>query len=227
MQYKKTLNQVERYFDQTATQAWVALTSDAPVSGIRATVRAGRERMRSILLGQLPADLRGTRILDAGCGTGAMARELARRGAEVVAVDMAGSLIEVARAQSPDFLNIDYRCGDLTDSSLGQFTHVVAMDSLIYYSSPELALMLKALRARTQHDIVFSLPPRTPLLMAMWRVGKLFPRGNRSPTMMPHSAEAVASALSEADVPGRLIAGERVSSGFYISSAYRQTKRNA
>ena len=43
--------QLETYFDRTAVKAWERLTSDAPVSGIRATVRAGRDRMRATLLG--------------------------------------------------------------------------------------------------------------------------------------------------------------------------------
>ena len=51
--------QLETYFDRTAVEAWARLTSDAPVSGIRATVRAGRDLMRATLLGWLPGDLRG------------------------------------------------------------------------------------------------------------------------------------------------------------------------
>ena len=47
-------DEIEHYFDRTAAQAWSRLTSDAPVSGIRATVRAGRDRMRQTLLGFLP-----------------------------------------------------------------------------------------------------------------------------------------------------------------------------
>ncbi len=58
------------------------------MSRIRATVRAGRDAMRAELLSWLPADLTGRRLLDAGCGTGALAVEAARRGAEVVAVDV-------------------------------------------------------------------------------------------------------------------------------------------
>ena len=87
-QYAATRDRVEHYFDRTATKVWERLTSDAPVSGVRATVRAGRDRMRALMLAQLPDDLRGARILDAGCGTGAMAVELAQCGADVVAVDI-------------------------------------------------------------------------------------------------------------------------------------------
>ena len=78
--YAATRDRVENYFDRTATKAWERLTSDAPVSRIRQTVREGRDRMRALMLSRLPEDLRGARVLDAGCGTGAMAAELAARG---------------------------------------------------------------------------------------------------------------------------------------------------
>ena len=70
-------SQIETYFDRTAVQAWARLTSTAPVGRIRATVRAGRDQMRAQLLDWLPADLSGLRLLDAGCGTGALAVEAA------------------------------------------------------------------------------------------------------------------------------------------------------
>ena len=69
--YLERRGQLEDYFDRTAVDAWKRLTSDAPVGRIRATVRAGRDQMRATLLGYLPPDLTGRRILDAGCGTGA------------------------------------------------------------------------------------------------------------------------------------------------------------
>ena len=81
--YQSRRSQIETYFDRTAADAWARLTSDAPVSGIRATVRAGRDEMRQTLLSWLPEDLTGKRLLDAGCGTGAFAIEAARRGAQV------------------------------------------------------------------------------------------------------------------------------------------------
>ena len=51
--YEHRRGQIETYFDRTAADAWARLTSDAPVSGIRATVRAGRDRMRGILAGSV------------------------------------------------------------------------------------------------------------------------------------------------------------------------------
>ena len=48
--YSERKGQLETYFDRTAVDAWARLTSDAPVGRIRATVRAGRDRMRATLL---------------------------------------------------------------------------------------------------------------------------------------------------------------------------------
>ena len=49
--YDLNCDRLATYFDSTAQKAWIDLTSDAPVSGVRATVRAGREEMRNTLLG--------------------------------------------------------------------------------------------------------------------------------------------------------------------------------
>ena len=60
--YTQRRGRIEHYFDRTAADAWARLTSDAPVGRIRATVRAGRDRMRAMLLEWLPADLHGLQL---------------------------------------------------------------------------------------------------------------------------------------------------------------------
>lgn len=209
------------YFDSTARQAWIDLTSDAKVSGIRATVRAGRDAMRETLLSWLPTDLRRTKLLDAGCGTGALAIAAACRGAEVTAIDVAAGLVEVARERTPSFIGhgrIDWRSGDMLDSQLGTFAHVVAMDSLIHYQPDDLIAALTELATRTTGSILFTFAPRTPLLQTMYTIGKAFPKSDRSPAIVP---------TAEADIRQRLasLAGwsigrtKRITSGFYTSQA--------
>ena len=131
--YKTRRGELETYFDRTAADAWAKLTSDAPVSGIRATVRAGRDAMRATLLSWLPADLTGRRVLDAGCGAGQVSVEMARRGAEVIGVDLSRSLLALAAERYADETltgSLQFHDGDMFDPALGQFDHVLAMDSL-------------------------------------------------------------------------------------------------
>ncbi len=214
-------NALEEYFDRTASDAWAKLTSDAPVSGIRATVRAGRDAMRATLLSWLPEDLTGARVLDAGCGAGQMSAELARRGAHVVAIDIAGTLVDLARERydHEGFGDrIDWRTGDMTDPALGAFDHVVAMDSLIHYRDADIIAVLDKLLTRTSASAVFTFAPRTPALSAMHAVGKLFPKGDKSPAIEP-VGEAKLKRLIGANLAPDWAAArsERIKSGFYIS----------
>ena len=102
--YIERRSEIENYFDRTAAKAWERLTSTAPVGRIRASVRAGRDQMRHTLLSWLPQDMQGLRLLDAGCGTGALAMEAMQRGAEVVAIDLSPTLVQLGREQFPDLL---------------------------------------------------------------------------------------------------------------------------
>lgn len=222
--YQERLGQLETYFDRTAVDAWARLTSDAPVSRIRATVRAGRDRMRATLLAWLPMDLRGQRLLDAGCGTGALAIAAARRGAEVVAVDLSPRLIGLDRERLPGDLGagtIEFVVGDMLDPELGRFDHVVAMDSLIHYRTTDKVAALTRLAARTEHAILFTFAPRTPMLAVMHTVGRLFPRNNRAPAIEPVVEAALRGRLgAEPGLAGwRAARGERVANGFYTSQA--------
>ncbi len=227
--YHARREQLEDYFDRTAVEAWSRLTSDAPVGRIRATVRAGRERMRDILLSWLPHDLRGARLLDAGCGTGALAVEAARRGAHVVAVDISPTLIELARERTPTDLGdgrVTFLVGDMLDPGLGRFDHVVAMDSLIHYRGADTVRVLSGLASRASGSVVFTFAPRTAALAAMHAIGRLFPSGNRAPSIEPIAMNRLEALLAtESGLacwrPGR---SERVACGFYTSQAMELTR---
>lgn len=63
-------------------------------------------------------------VLDAGCGTGRVAIELARRGATTTGVDLDPAMLATARAKAPDLEWID---GDLSTLDLGRTFDVVVM----------------------------------------------------------------------------------------------------
>jgi len=222
--YQERRGQLKTYFDRTAVDAWAKLTSTAPVGRIRATVRAGRDSMRATLLGLLPADLGGRRVLDAGCGTGAFSVAAAERGADVVAIDISPTLVGLARERLPPQLGtgrIDFRVGCMSDAALGEFDHVVAMDSLIHYSAADVVRVLADLAGRTRHSIVFTFAPKTAALEIMRAVGGFFPRGDRAPAIEP-VAESKLRRLLETDPAmrnWRIGRSTRVASGFYTSHA--------
>jgi len=227
--YQRRRAQIETYFDRTAADAWARLTTDAPVSGIRATVRAGRNDMRATLLSWLPQDLSGRRILDAGCGTGLLAFEAARRGARVVAIDLSPTLVDLGRQRVPadiDPASIEFVSGDMLDPGLGEFDHVVAMDSLIHYKTDDAARVIGVLAGRTRGSIAFTFAPRTTLLAAMHAVGKLFPRSDRSPAIEPVAAAAITRQLAGSAIMAdwRIGRTRRVARGFYISQALELTR---
>jgi magnesium-protoporphyrin O-methyltransferase len=143
----------------------------------------------------------------------------------VVAVDVAGGLIAVARDRVPAGLAIDWRVGDMADPGLGRFDFAVAMDSLIHYRARDMASALAGLSARTGGAIVFTFAPRTPLLAAMHAAGQLFPRADRSPAIAPVAPAALDRIL--AGLPDhRPARTERVRAGFYTSQGLELAPRS-
>lgn len=95
----------------------------------------------------------GSRILDAGCGSGRTGGELARLGHEVIGVDVDPVLVAAAREDYPE---VDWRVGDLAELALAlpevvagtakKFHAVVAAGNVIPFLAPSTRLpFLRAL----------------------------------------------------------------------------------
>ena len=75
----------------------------------------------------------GASVLDAGCGTGRVAVELARRGYDVVGVDSDPSMLAVARGHAgPRWRDVDLAGLDLPD----RFDLVVAAGNVVVFLAP-------------------------------------------------------------------------------------------
>jgi len=73
----------------------------------------------SVTFLQLLGPLDGLRVLDIACGHGRLSRELARRGAQVTAVDLSTALLEKARAaEGQEPLGICYLHADIASGGL-------------------------------------------------------------------------------------------------------------
>ncbi len=221
--YETRRHQIARYFDKTAVGAWAKLTSDEPVSKIRQTVRVGRENIRNCILSWLPENMAGSRVLDAGCGTGAFAIDAAQKGAKVTAVDISPSLIKIARSRAPNFFDskgsVDFFWGDMLDPAFGEFEHIVLMDSIIHYDPNEGFELIKQLGQRCKSSMIFTFPPFTPVLGTMISLGRFFPKSDRAPSIVPMSENHVFKKINQDFPDWRIGRVNKVSKGFYKSQA--------
>ena len=73
-------------------------------------------------------------VLDAGCGTGRVGRELAQRGIEVVGVDIDPEMLATAQRKAPE---VDWRAGDLATIALGRtFDAIVLAGNVMIFLAP-------------------------------------------------------------------------------------------
>jgi len=73
-------------------------------------------------------------VLDAGCGTGRVAAELARRGVEVVGIDRDPSMVATARGLAP---RVEFHVADVATAALGRTFDLVVMAGNVPLFTPE------------------------------------------------------------------------------------------
>ena len=215
---------LENYFNEVSSDAWDKLTSNEPVSFVRQLVREGREKMQAAIIEKLPNDLRGARILDAGCGTGVLSRMLDEKGAEVVGVDISEKLIEVAKNRSSLNKNIEYFAGDMKEQSFGNFDYIIAMDSLIHYSTEDVISSIADFSSRANNSVLFTIIPSTFALRTKLRLGKYFPKSERSPEVVPIGWGQLHQ-LETHGIKASLSKIKRIKSLFYVSEAWELANR--
>ncbi|HUR18955.1 MAG TPA: class I SAM-dependent methyltransferase [Acidimicrobiales bacterium] len=85
-------------------------------------------------------------VLDAGCGTGRVAIELARRGLEVEGVDLDPAMLAAARRKAPE---VTWHLADLADLDLGRrFDVVVLAGNVMIFLTPGTEASVVAAAAR-------------------------------------------------------------------------------
>ncbi len=134
--------------------------------------------------------LRGQRVLDVGCGGGILADSMARKGAQVLGIDLSTKALKVARlhaieASTP---NVEYRevsAEDMASEAPGQFDVVTCMEMLEHVPDPSSVVRACAALARPGGWVFFSTINRNPksflfaILGAEYILG-LLPRGTHT-----------------------------------------------
>lgn len=135
------------------------------------------------------APLRGSRILEVGCGTGALSTYLALQGAEVVGVDVAGENIAVARRRARvsgaevDFRDVPVELLREPDAS---FDGIIGNQVLHHFelgdAMPNLQRMLKRTGRGVFCEPVLLIPPPLRRLRDSRAVTRVLPRRVDTPT---------------------------------------------
>ena len=121
MEKKYEIEEIRSRWDEVASR-YAAITSEYG--------DINREAVLTPVVLETLGDVKGKRILDAGCGEGFLSRLMAEGGASVVAVDLSEKLLDFARERTDDRLPIEYRRVNFEDLSRfpdGSFDVVVSM----------------------------------------------------------------------------------------------------
>ncbi len=133
------------------------------------------------------APLRGKRALDVGCGGGILADAMARRGADVLGIDLAARALKVAQlhaleAATPSVQYREIAAEALAEQEPGRYDVVTCMEMLEHVPDPASIVRACATLAKPGGHLFFSTLNRNPKSFLFAIVGaeyllKLLPRG--------------------------------------------------
>jgi 2-polyprenyl-3-methyl-5-hydroxy-6-metoxy-1,4-benzoquinol methylase len=99
------------------------------------------------------------RILDVGCGSGKLAVECAKRGAEVYGIDVSKNMIEIAeRHCEKNSVKVELIVGDALKELPQNFDFSIALGVLEYFDCPDVLLSNMLASVKNGGKVIFSVP---------------------------------------------------------------------
>jgi 2-polyprenyl-6-hydroxyphenyl methylase/3-demethylubiquinone-9 3-methyltransferase len=130
--------------------------------------------------------LQGARVLDVGCGGGILSEAMAKRGADVLGIDLSQAVLDVAELHALEAkMQIQYQAiaaEELAAAQPARFDLVTCMEMLEHVPDPAAILAALARLVRPGGDVIVSTLNRKPLAFAVAIVGaeylaRALPRG--------------------------------------------------
>ena len=128
----------------------------------RAAQQAARAEALAERIGSVLALRGGERVLDVGCGAGALAYAVAPVAREVVAVDSDASMVAVARANAPANVRVELADGERLPFDDGEFDVAATLRTLHHTLHPG-RLVAELVRVTTPGGIVFVVDQLAPV----------------------------------------------------------------
>ena len=191
---------IQSYFDGAGFESLRQVYSDEACDGFRGAIRKGHSEVVETVVSWLgpgqDSDLGS--VLDAGCGTGALAVPLALAGARVDAIDFSAKMIEAARERarrsqvSTGRLSLAVR--DLS-SVRESYDAVVCIDVFARYSTEASMEILKQLCSLARSRVIFTFTPKKAMDPVLLAIGGWVARRRQAPPLYTHSKETIAKTL--------------------------------
>jgi magnesium-protoporphyrin O-methyltransferase len=213
-EHKKML---QSYFNGQGFQRWASIYGDDKLSTVRSTVRQGHAVMMDKAFEWLKKTglPKGSKILDAGCGTGLFTIRLAKSGFRVKAADIAEQMVNKTREDAEKAGvagNIEFEVSSI-ESVSGKFDAVVCFDVLIHYPAEGFANAFKNLSSLTKGPIIFTYAPFNNILAFQHWIGGFFPKKERRTTIQMIKDAEMQRVLGELGL--RIVGQQKISFGFY------------
>jgi magnesium-protoporphyrin O-methyltransferase len=220
-------SRVHKYFETSGFSRWTAIYGSGDIPPIWKVIRDGHQRAIDAVLSFIENDSTHT-ALDAGCGTGNLAIELANRGYEVDAFDVSAPMIHFAK-----YINIGrtkgiqptFMVGDIAALAGEKRTYdlVCCLDVLFHYPYAEVSTMLTQLANLSSHKVVGSFALRTPFNDFWMKVGQRFHAKNRMTKLFMFSYHEVEQILYRAGY--KMMRTKRIKFFFYDSFVFEAVRR--
>lgn len=157
--------------------------------------------LRLKLIDDSAGGLKGKRAIDIGCGGGLVSEGMARMGAQVVGIDMAGKALSVAKLHALESsISVDYRestAEDIAAQLPGQFDIVTCLEMLEHVPDPRSVVAACAALAKPGGWLFFSTISRTPKAYALTVIGAEYIMG-----LLPKGTHDYAKFLKPSELVG-------------------------
>ena len=220
-------SRVRKYFETSGFSRWTAIYGSGDIPPIWKVIRDGHQRAIDAVLTFIDRDTDHT-ALDAGCGTGNLAIELANRSYEVDAFDVSAPMIHFAKYINTGRTNgipPNFMVGDIGALAGEKKTYdlVCCLDVLFHYPYDEVATMLTQLANISSHKVIGSFALRTPFNDFWMKVGQRFHAKNRMTKLFMFSYDQVEQILYRAGY--KMARTKRIKFFFYDSFVFEAVRR--